>query len=170
MSTKVNGISKNYRNSMMCSDYPIAALTHSFPQRSRSYTCKTGLPIPKQILIQRKHWQKDLKSTSDEVMKLMNCGKLLRFFGASNFHYLPIKLKDLLHQSQDKRSRVLCSMFSSDNHFYFDGKRVCNQFLAKGFKFSKDIQESVYFAVKRELKPPSTAHDRDWPVFSSVPS
>lgn len=121
----VVSVSKNiYSSFRMYSDETFAEF--SLPPRSPPFAFNKRIPNPRQILVSCRQWHEDLEFISNDMKRPMTGCKTLQCCKTPNNRYPQMKRKSVKRHGQKQRKRMLCTTLSSDIHFHFHKRRLCN--------------------------------------------
>ncbi len=109
----------------------------------RKYIFKRRKANPRTTSTLRDRWSERGNNLQANELEKMRCCKKLKCFRTINKDFLIQKIKLFLKMTPANRRRELASMYGSCGKFFFDGQKVCANFLFEAFRFSRKVQASV---------------------------
>ena len=116
--------------------------TCTFSKRRRKYIYKTRPQRSNRRSDRHLQWMSMLTLADGEIRN-KKCCSTLRCFQTLNLKRLRQSMTSVFSASRSTRRSMLSQMLTSDNSFFFDGRKVCSMFLVEAFRFSSELQSTV---------------------------
>lgn len=124
-------------------DQPTAVPSTTSPTARRRYTYCTRQMKQQSPPKRRSNWVLTLGTFTEPKLRMTTCCKSLNCFSHVDYDFFMIRARHILSVPASTRRTILQSFLGADNHYFFNGRKVCVAFLKKSFHYSTELIAEV---------------------------